>query len=140
MTIPSFTAPTQNYSVTPAGKDVFNVSKIDYIEEKNTVKITYNMLKANRNHSEFYNLDNKYQVNALGNMLRAAYQKPSLVEFDEALIYDSVGRQFEGKINHRKWEEKTYANIDAFSYKAVNELRSFAQDVDDEVIFEDDIE
>ena len=40
MAIPSFTSPTQTYTVTPAGKDVFNVSKIDYIEERNTVKIS----------------------------------------------------------------------------------------------------
>ena len=44
------------------------------------------------------------------------------------ILEGTIGRQFHGKITHREYEGNTYAGIDAFSYKPVTELYSFAKE------------
>lgn len=119
------------YSVTPAGKDVFLVDSIEYIEEKDTFKVTYRLQKANRKHVEFYKHSVDYQINALGNMLRAAYNDDTMEVFDEAILTGAVGRQFTGNIDHNEWQGKKRATINAFSYRPVDELYCFSKSLSD---------
>ena len=137
MTKPSFKAP--KFSVAPAGDDDFLIESIEYNAEKNAYKVKYRMRKANRTYSENYRLDVDFQVNAFGNMLRAAYNDDSLEEFDETLLDGAVGRQFSGEIIHRKWDGNTYAGINGYSYKPVKTLYSFVTPITNVSQDEDDI-
>lgn len=116
------------YSVAPAGKDVFMVDSVSFDSEKNAIKVTYRLLNADRKHTEPYRLDVDFQVKALGNMVRAAYDDKSIDDITGDILEGAIGRQFHGKITHREWEGNTYAGIDAFSYKPVTELYSFAKE------------
>ncbi|MBQ7884222.1 MAG: hypothetical protein IJ320_07700 [Phascolarctobacterium sp.] len=122
---------SSRFSVAPKGEDILIVDSVSYIEEKNAVKVTYRMRNANRKHTEYYKLDVEFQVNALGNMLRAAYNDESIDDINEDILNGSVGRQVRGDIVHREWMGKTYAGIDAFSYAPVDELFSFAKSIND---------
>lgn len=126
---PSFKAP--KFSVAPIGEDDFLIESVEYNAEKNAYKVKFRMREANRTHSENYRLDINFQVNALGNMLRAAYNDDSLEEFDETLLDGAVGRQFRGEIVHRTWDGNTYAGINGYSYKPVAALYSFVKASDD---------
>ena len=122
---------SSKYPVAPAGEDILLVDSVEYIEEKNAVKVKYRLRNANRTHSEYYKLDVDFQVNALGNMLRAAYNDDSIDSITEELLTGAVGRQTKAEIVHREYEGKTYAGIDAFSYKPVIELCSFVKESND---------
>lgn len=135
MNIPNFTS--KKYSVAPAGEDILIIDRVEYIEDKNAVKVTYRMRKADRKHTEYYRLDVEFQVNALANMLRAAYNNESLEDFTEDILNDAVGRQVYGEIVHREWAGKTYAGINAFSYRPVEALFSFVKDIKD-VIYDEE--
>lgn len=126
MTMPSFEY--EKFPIAPAGEDVFMVDAVDYVEEKNAYKLTYRLLHTDIKHVEYYRRHVKFQTNALGNMLRAAYNNKTLKSFNASILIDSIGRQFKGKIVHREYEGNTYAGIDAFSYKPVTELYSFAKE------------
>ena len=125
MAMPTFTS--TNSSITPAGIDTFLVDRVEYIEEKDTFKVTYRMQKANRKHVEFYKVSVDYQINALGSMLRAAYKDETMEVFDEAILTGAVGRQFIGNIDHNEWQGKKRATINAFSYRPVEALYCFAK-------------
>ena len=122
---------SSKFSVAPKGEDILLVDAVSYSEEKNAVKVKYSMRNANRKHTEYYKLDVDFQVNALGNMLRAAYNDDSIDDIDEDILTGSIGRQVYGEIVHREWDGKTYAGIDAFSYAPVEELFSFVKDIKD---------
>ena len=119
------------YSVIPAGKDVFMVDSVSFDPEKNAIKVTYRLLNADRKHTEPYRLDVDFQVKALGNMVRAAYDDKSIDDITGDILEGTIGRQFHGKITHREWNGNTYAGIDAFSYKPVKVLYSFAKEATD---------
>ena len=133
MNLPGFES-TNSSPVTPKGKDVFLVDNVEYIEESDAYKLTYRMHKANRKHVEYYRRSVAFQINALGNMLRAAYKNNTLVKFTPAMLINAVGRQFEGEIVHSEWQGKKRANINAFSYKPVNALYSFVTENDDVIL------
>ena len=122
---------SSKFTVVPEGEDILLVDSVDYIEEKNAVKIKYRLRNADRKHTEYYKLDVDFQVNALGNMLRAAYNDDSIDGFNEDILVGVIGRQFKGEIFHREWEGRTYAGIEAFSYEPVIELCNFVKESND---------
>ena len=132
---PSFKS--AKYSVAPAGEDCFLIDSVDYIKEKNAIKVVFRMQKADRKHTEYYRLNVDFQVNALGNMLRAAYNNDTLEEFDEKILTGAVGRQFTGEIIHRTWDGNTYASINAFSYHPVETMFKFVKTMADVINDED---
>ena len=129
---------SSKFPVAPAGEHTFLVDAVDYVGEKNAVKVTYRLQDVGRKHTEYYRLDVDFQVTALGNMLRAAYNDDSIDDIDENILTSAIGRQFTGEIVHREWDSKTYAGIDAFSYNPVVALQSFAKSLAD-VIQDDDV-
>ena len=129
MSIPKIKS--SKFPVAPAGEHTFLVDAVDYVAEKNAVKVTYRLQDVDRRHTEYYRLDVDFQVTALGNMLRAAYNDDSIDDIDEDVLMGAIGRQFTGEIVHREWEAKTYAGINAFSYNPVVALQSFAKSLAD---------
>lgn len=122
---------SSKFPVAPAGEHTFLVDSLGYVAEKNAIKVTYQLQNAGRKHTEYYRLNVDFQVTALGNMLRAAYNDESIDDIDEDILMGAIGRQFTGKIIHREWDSKTYAGIDAFSYTPVVALQSFAKSLAD---------
>ena len=120
---------SSKFPVAPEGEDIFLVDSVEYVEAKNTIKVTFNMQRANRKHSEKYRLDVDFQVTALGNMLRAAYNDSSIDDINEDILTGAIGRQFTGDIVHREWNANTYAGINAFTYRPVEELSTFVKTI-----------
>ena len=134
--IPSFKSAKR--TITPAGPDVFIIDDFEYIEEKNTIKVSYRLREANRKHVEPYRLDVDFQLNALGDMLRAAFNDDSIEEFDATILNKAIGRQFKGEIVHREFNGNKFARIDGFSYKPVNALYTYARTIGDVIRDDDD--
>ena len=124
----------------PAGEHTFIIESVDYIAEKNAVKVTYRLQNVDRKHTEYYRLDVDFQVNALGNMLRAAYNNSSIDDIDEDILMGAVGHQFTGDIVHREWNSNTYAGINAFSYGPIDEAVTFVKTIADVIHDEEDVE
>ena len=129
MNIPNIKS--SKFPVAPAGEDVFIIDSVDYVAEKKAIKVSFRMRNANRNHTEYYRIDVDFQVNALGNMLRAAYNDSSIDDINEGILRDAIGRQFTGEIVHREWNSNTYAGINAFSYAPVEALFTFAKTMEE---------